>query len=240
MVLWEVQCRDQLKRCVASEAIFLAVDNVSDSLEVIRQAKTYLGARWGKGSVILVTARSLGELMCLKPYIRESDCVEMPELEEAEARSVFLKYAELEEGAALEVEEEVVKRCVERCYFSKGKGKSGHYIPLALQVLGEQLGCMGYDAEAWDVRLKKIGDTFENEMSGNKHPIFSILRTSYDCLSDEAKLLFLDVAIHLSFERKTYRFSVRRRWNILEWLGVVHGISMEDVERQVRIWRISV
>ena len=239
MVLWEVQCRDQLKRCVASEAIFLAVDNVSDSLEVIRQAMTYLGARWGEGSVILVTARSLGELMCLKPYIRESDCVEMPELEEAEARSIFLKHAGLEEGAALEVDEEVVKRCVERCYFSKGEGKGGHYVPLALQVLGEQLGCMRYDAEAWGVRLKKIGDTFGNEMSGNKHPIFSILRTSYDCLSDEAKLLFLDVAVDLSFRRKSGCRWIRR-WNILEWLGVVHGVSLKDVERQVRVWTISV
>ena len=234
MVLWEVQCRDQLKRCVASEAIFLAVDNVSDSLEVIRQAKTYVGARWGEGSVILVTARSLGELTCLKPYIRGSDCVEMPELKEAEARSVFLKYAGLEDGVATEV----VKRCVERCYFSKGEGKGGHYVPLALQVLGEQLGCMGYDAEAWDVRLKKIGDTFENEMSGSKHPIFSILRTSYDCLSDEAKLLFVDVAIDLSFRRRSIRWAWR--WNILEWLGVVHGVSVNDVERQVRVWTISV
>jgi hypothetical protein len=52
-----------LKSHAVKERVFLALDNVSD--ESKEQAKSYLEANFGGGSVVLVTARSLDQLQCL-------------------------------------------------------------------------------------------------------------------------------------------------------------------------------
>ena len=237
-MLWKLQCHSQLKRHAKNQAVFLAIDNVSDHPDVIKQAKTYLEAKWSKGSVIMVTARSLADLLHLRQYINENGCMEMPELTEEDAMSLFLNHATANKpGAASEMDKdelELVKHCVERCSFSKGTG-GRHYIPLALEVLGQELFSSGYDAELWDAKFKKI-DMFEEELSGNKHPIFSILRTSYDSLHLKTQMLFMDVALFLPcIQYQSWHWGCFLKCNLFKWLSMVHGSSIKEIRKQVRI-----
>ncbi|KAG0604044.1 hypothetical protein M758_10G140000 [Ceratodon purpureus] len=221
------QCRDQLKRNLVQEAVFLAIDNVSDNPDSITNAKTYLAAKWAKGSVIIVTARSLDTLLLLHQYIEAHNCIEMPGLEKDEAKSLFLKHVICGRDDTIEMDEELVKSCVERCYFSKGVGH--HYIPLALKVLGEQLGCIGYDADRWKAQLNKV-ETFELELFGTQHPIFSILRTSFDSLPDKAQMLFMDVALFLPGAAPPHiEQYYTDSYNLFDWLSMVHGVNIDEM-----------
>ncbi|KAG0559628.1 hypothetical protein KC19_10G119600 [Ceratodon purpureus] len=182
------ECRDKLRRCIVKQPVFLAIDNLLDNPEAKKQAKTLLGTRWAKGSVVIVTTRAQGELTNLNQYIRSEDCIQMPELTKEEATSLFLNHVTCGQGATTTVlDKGLVGRCVERCHFGKGEGLGCHYIPLALEVLGEQLGCNGYDAELWEEQLKNI-DVFREKLTKDEHPIFSILRTSYDSLSEDVQI----------------------------------------------------
>lgn len=219
--------------------MFLAIDNiVSSDREIIKQAKTYLGKRWSEGSVIIVTARSLGDLMYLQPCITKSDCMEVPELTRDDAMSLFLNHVKSANNydSSVEMDEQLLDRCVEKCQFSKGTGKDDrHYIPLALEVLGEELAYVGYDPKNWNMRLKKI-DTFEKELSQHKHPIFSILRTSYDSLCDDAKMLFMDVAIFLPcVQYQSWHWGCFLKCNLFDWLAMVHGSRVKEWLLQVSI-----
>lgn len=233
-----MQCRDQLKKNIVQEAVFLAIDNVGNDLESIRQANAYLAAKWAKGSVIIVTTRSLDNLLLLHRYVDADKCIEMPRLEKDEARSLFLQHVRCGWDDTIEMDEELVRGCVERCYFSKGEGKGRHYIPLALKVLGEQLGSSGYDVERWKAQLRKT-DIFDLEFSGSEHPIFFISRTSFDSLFYKAQMVFMDVALFLP----SLRF--READGLLEykysnWLSMVHGFHLDETERQVRVRMVLV
>ncbi|KAG0580767.1 hypothetical protein KC19_4G197800 [Ceratodon purpureus] len=227
----EGQCLDLLKRHIDQERpVFLCLDNISDKPEFIRHATTYLKLGFAKGSVILVTARSLGELMCLNSNLHQSNCIIMPELEESEARTLFLNHAFSNKHAAAEVNNrpDLISSCVQRCYYLKGDG-TFHYHPLALQVLGELLGCVGYDSRLWEEHLQKI-DMFSAELSGNDHPVFSILRTSYDSLSPEVQMLFMDITL---FVPSPDCYNVD--WNLYDWLCMVHGLRVDEIIRQCTV-----
>ncbi|KAG0604323.1 hypothetical protein M758_10G162600 [Ceratodon purpureus] len=225
------ECRDKLRRCIVKQPVFLAIDNLLDNPEGRKQAKTLLGTRWPKGSVVVVATRALGELTSLNPYIRSEDCIEIPELREDEARSLFLNHVTCGQGATIAMlDEGLISRCVERCHFGKGEGLGRHYIPLALEVLGEQLGCNGYDAEVWEEQLKNI-DVFKEKLRKDEHPIFSILRTSYDSLSEDVQMLFMDAALFLPSH--LFEPSNLYKWNLFDWLSMVHGTSVGEVMRQL-------
>ncbi len=130
--------------------VFLTIDNVSST--TMNQALTLLRANYGPGSVVLVTARSLNELTSLR--IDASRCMEMPEIQIEEARALFLNRAAC--VLPINVDDELISSCVQHCFFEKGNGASSHYHPLALQVLGEQLGCVGYVPERWWAILNEI------------------------------------------------------------------------------------
>ena len=215
-----MQCFNLLKRDLHKRRVFLAIDNVYNE-KTIEQAKLYLKTRYEPGSIMIVTARSLGLLQNLK--IDEKNCIEMPELEEDEAKHLFLYHASPE----TEVDEEFVLRCVERCYFGKGDGKSYHYHPLALKVLGTQVG---YESEPWNLQFDEM-DIF-NQLREKNHPIFSILRKSFDTLLLEDQLLFMDAALFCP-ERSFFL----REWvpiNIFDWLSMMHGLSVDVVKKRVR------
>jgi len=116
--------------------VFLTIDNVSSATS--KQALTLLRAKYGPGSVLLVTARSVNELMSLGIDARE--CMEMPELELEEARSLFLYHVACVPPSYSRNKDDfdLISSCVQQCHFKKGDGISYHYHPLALQVLGEQ------------------------------------------------------------------------------------------------------
>ena len=115
------------------QRVFLAIDNVSDNHGAITQAKSFLNLVRECNSIVMVTARSLDILLNLS--ILESDCLEMPELNIDEAKALLLQHS----APYNDVTEELIARCVQRCYFRTGDGISHHYHPLALWVLGVQL-----------------------------------------------------------------------------------------------------
>jgi hypothetical protein len=215
-----------LKSHAVKERVFLALDNVSD--ESKEQAKSYLEANFGGGSRVLVTARSLDQLQCLG--IHKDHCFAMLELELEEAKSLFLSYTRLKEN---EVDEELLKKCLERCYFSNGlsaTSSSGgyHYHPLALRVLGSEVGDFIRLDKTRQATMRTRIDTF-NLSRQKEHPVFSILRISFDSLKEEDQLLFLLIALVLPNKPYGSFHPVLA----MEWLGMVHGKEANDIEWMV-------
>ncbi|XP_073390626.1 uncharacterized protein [Physcomitrium patens] len=219
--------RHRLNRDMRNLGVFLTIDNVSGT--TMEQALTLLKAGYGPGSVLLVTARSLDQLKSLR--IDTNECLEMPELEIDEAKSLFLYHAACVPATRNEADEELILFCVRRCCFRKGCGISYHYHPLALQVLGEQLGRVGYVPERWWALLNEI-DLF-NPFREPKHPVFSILRKSFDALTAQDQLLFMDAALFVPYSVGGYDFDWGYKWSVFEWLGMVHGISVDTVKKRL-------
>jgi len=73
---------------------------------------------------------------------------------------------------------------------------------------------------------------FLNPFGEPQHPVFSILRRSFDVLNPQDQLLFMDVALFAPYIGGCFSL----KWNVFEWLGMVHGVSMESVIQQVSIF----
>lgn len=198
-----------------SQKVFLAIDNVAEIN--MDEAKRNLQAGYSRGSIVLVSSRSLKVLKYLS--INETDCLAMPELNRNEATQLFLYHAHPKKV----VDEEVLLHCINQSYLKRYDG-GYHYHPLALKVLGSQLA--GRDPKEWKLQLKE--DVL------NPHPIFSILRRSFDELEDEDQLLFMDVALFdIDGDYKKWRdYPI---WNFFEWLSMVHGTSVATVKRRVML-----
>lgn len=216
-----MQLHNALKEGIIKEAVFLALDNMSDTDTSIVEAKTYLSASLPPGSIVMVTARTKESLTRVRPYLMGENCVEMPELRIEEAKSLFAKSSGFELGN--EDDEQLIQRCVQRCWFLKDGDKGYHYHPLALDVLGRQLGYI--DLKEWNAQLDKIDEDIFNQSKENNHPVFSIVRKIFDALSPEDQLLFMDVALFLPGITYAQVVSVQ-----FQWLGMVHGLArIEDV-----------
>jgi hypothetical protein len=223
-----------LKGGIIKEAVFLALDNVSHTQASMDEAKSYLSASLPSGSIVLLTSLTKETLLYMRAHVEEDNCLEMPELDVEEARSLFCKSSNLE--LANEVDGELIMRCVDRCHFEKDDGSgSSHYHPLTLDVLGKQLGCI--HLREWRAQLDEVDKDIFNLSKETNHPIFSILRRSFDAVSEEDQLLFMDVALFTPS-----RFSLplcylflrsRNALNVFEWLGMVHRRSVSDVVRGV-------
>ena len=217
-----VQVYAYLNKRLGTQRIFLALDNVQDNYNSLKVAQSFLRAQLGFGSVVLVSARTLDVLKMVN--LNESQCMEMPELEEDEARSLFLEYTNVS-ACGHDVDEALVKHCLRRCHFLKGDGENRHYHPLALKVLGEQFG---WDSRLWEAQLMKI-DTF-NQLGDLEHPVFCIFKNSYDSLNREQQLVFMDLALIPSddgYDVTTVRI-----------LCLLHQERMEEMKDMVSIfWR---
>ena len=199
------------------QRVFLALDNVQDNYNSLKMAKSFLKTQYGLGSVVLVSACTLDVLKMVN--LNESQCLEMPELEEGEARSLFLDYSNVL-GCGHDVDDTLVRHCLQRCHFLKGDGKSRHYYPLALKILGEQFG---WDSTSWEARLKTI-DPF-NQLEDSEHPVFCIFKNSYDSLNHKQQLLFMDLAFGQSNDDDT-----------VDILCLLHLERKEDMKAMVSIF----
>jgi hypothetical protein len=216
-----MQCKDRIKKGLKTK-VFLAIDNVS--LETIDEAKELLRMGFLLGSIVIVTARSLVQLQGLNV----EECMEMPELNEGDARLLFQYHAAPSSNPEIRdvMFEQLLKQCVKRCYFGKGDhSKSGHYHPLALKVLGGQLGS---DPKEWVDKLNEL-DPY-NPYDEKVHPIFSILERSFEVLKQEDQFMFMDVAIY--FPKRGWTSTVKR-YNVFEWLSIVHGKSLCVIKQKV-------
>ncbi|KAG0613627.1 hypothetical protein M758_6G117300 [Ceratodon purpureus] len=232
------ECWSRLKHLMQSNKVVLAIDNVSRNSKIREEALKYLRLEYGQGSIVMVTARAVGELEILG--ILSGSCLAMPELVRDEARALFLYHAD----PRVEVDEGVVMQCINRCYFGKGDGKgSKHYHPLTLKVLGSQL--VGRHPGEWKSQLEEE-DVF-NQLQEQENPVFSILRRSFDTLKFEQRMLFMDVALidiesfsgrdywsritHFGFIENSDYWSTW--YNLFEWLSMVQGISTNEVKKRL-------
>ncbi|KAG0588944.1 hypothetical protein KC19_2G280600 [Ceratodon purpureus] len=219
----EEQLQNALREGIIKDPIFLTLDNMSDQDASIVEVQSYLSARLPIGSIVIVTARSKDWLLRVRPYMDESKCMQMPEMMLEEAKSLFVKSS----SAMLrnDVDDKLILRCVKRCYFQKeDDNKSCHYHPLALDVLGKQLSRLT-DLGEWVMLLDRIDEDIFNQSRENNHPIFSILRKSFDGMSPGDQLLFMDVALYLPNNDVNFR---QVDYSVFEWLGVVHNFQRVD------------
>jgi hypothetical protein len=219
-----MQCKDRIKKGMKKK-VFLAIDNVSPSQQTIDEAKELLRMEYLPGSIVVVTARSLD---LLQKDLNVEECMEMPELNEGDARLLFQYHAAPSSNLEIrdDMFEQLLKQCVKRCYFGKGDhSKSGHYHPLALKVLGGQLGS---DPKEWVDKLNEL-DPY-NPYNEKVHPIFSILGRSFEILKQEDQFMFMDVAIYFPV---TVLASLEGSLNVFEWLSMVHGKSLCVIKQKV-------
>jgi len=205
----------------------MALDNVwPESLE---EAKVYLRMGFHDGSIVMVTARSIDVLACLN--IDSSDCLEMPKLEEEDAKYLFLQSSGVQLQSISDDDEQRILQCVRHCQFRKGANMDEHFHPLALKVLGAQLGSLGLNPKIWVENLSK-GDKF-NQFGVKDHPIFSVLRRGYNSLSIADQLLFMDSI--LFYPRHNFKEVKDFYLDIFVWLSIVHGIEVWRIKDRVRI-----
>jgi hypothetical protein len=211
------------------EKVFLAIDNVSAAQQIVDEARDLLRLEFMPGSIVVVTARSLGQLRNLNL----EECMEMPELDEDDARSLFLYHAAPSSYSKIanEMNEHLLKQCIKRCYFRKGDGKGCHYHPLALKVLGGQLG---NDSKEWIEKLNDLDPFNQYEEEEKEHPIFSILGRSFETLKQEDQFIFMDAAIFFPKQLELFNaYNNLFKGDVFEWLSMVQGKSLYVMKRKV-------
>ena len=116
--------------------MILVLDNIWDN--DIEEVEKYLEAGYCDGSVVVLVSRSL-DVLEKRLCIPSKHCMEMPNVDEDGAIDVFLHYARCRRESIKSSDEwGIIKRCVSKCYFTKGRGGCA-YHPLALKVVGVQL-----------------------------------------------------------------------------------------------------
>ena len=85
---------------------------------------------------------------------------------------------------------------------------SYHYHSLALDILKRELAWID-DSNEWKEQLDTIDkDIFNQSNKRNHHPIFSILKTSFNKLDKKDQLLFMDIVLFLCHEFSNVSYSI--------------------------------
>jgi hypothetical protein len=222
---YHVQCRDILQRTLSGKRTFLAVDNVWDDHQSLKQAKMFLEGPFCEGSLVIVTSRSQRTLDFLG--VDEDASFEVPDLGPEDAMNLFLYHAAGGKKFVQEGEKRNILECLRRCYFQKGDGRGGHYHALAVEALGLQLSCVGDKPSKWVENLWRVKN-FSYLCGGN--PVFDILRSSFDLLPLCEQCLFMDLVFFGPFGSF---FSIHEKIDMEEWLCLVH--KEDEVEIKCRV-----
>ena len=205
--------------------VFLALDNVTDAPEILEEVLWYLSVSYGVGSMILVTSRSL-EVLLSELQIAKYHCLEVPNLNETEAISLFLQADKpnkhLELSSYSDDEQLRVVEGVRIALFPR-KLRQEQFHPLALKALAAKLGKLIDKPVQWRKTLENLDLKITQHTD---HPIFSILGSSFEMLPEEEKLIFMDVALF-----KPSCAIVEE--DICKWLCLVHGLTYKDIEEHV-------
>ena len=195
-----------LKQHVPKHRLFLVVDNVWDQQKSRQEARSFLSFPFKKGSVVLVTARSIEILNLFKNIIPWKDCFSTPFLDTHAATNLFLNSAGYKSLLQLEPKEkDLTTTFVESCCFSMRDSMGGRqYHPLALRVLGGYVGQYMGPWENIKIDFKSFG---ENEKID---PLFSVLEIGWEGLSTECQTLFLDIVQFQSYV--PYDVEARVKW----------------------------
>ena len=118
--------------------VFLALDNVTDAPDTLEEVLWYLSVSYGVGSMILVTSRSL-EVLLSELQIAKCHCLEVPDLNESEAISLFLQACpsskHLELSSYSGDEQLLVLEGVQKALFPRTSRSDEQFHPLALKAL---------------------------------------------------------------------------------------------------------
>lgn len=193
-----MQTLNFLKDSIGKVRICLVIDNALDNLSFLEEAKTYLTLPFAKDNLVLVTARSIDVMRKLK--ISSSACMRIPTLKRNEVIFLFSHHTSCDISNLSSRGYDTLEKLVEQCPFQVEDMSTSEYHPLALKVLGSQVGV---DIEGWQHIVRKHCST------ENIHPIFSILRSSYDLLRPQYQRMYLDLALY-QLDRKHYCYAMWR------------------------------
>jgi hypothetical protein len=203
---------------------------VTDDVEILKEVRWYLSVSYSLGSMILVTSRSL-EILLSELQIAKTHCLEVPDLIETEAISLFLQAGpsskHLELSSYSGDEQLRVVEGVQRALFTRKLRPGEQFHPLALKALASRLGKLINKPEQWRNTLENLDLKFTQY---KVHPIFSILGSSFEMLPEEEKLIFMDVALF-----KPSCAIVEE--DICKWLSLVHQLPCKDIEEHVSLPR---
>jgi hypothetical protein len=219
-----VQVLHLLIQHVPKHRLFLVVDNVWDQQKSRQEAQSFLSLPFKKGSVVLVTARSIEILNLFKNMeIPWKECFSTPFLDTHAATNLFLNSAGYKSLLQLEPKEKALTTTfVESCCFSMpGSLGGGEYHPLALRVLGGYVGQYMGPWENIKIDFKSFG---ENEKID---PLFSVLEIGWEGLSAECQTLLLDI---VQFQISYIGFD--GVGECLEWYPAIFDVE----EARVREW----
>ncbi|KAH8972836.1 hypothetical protein BDL97_01G012400 [Sphagnum fallax] len=191
---------DRIKQCMISKKVLVVVDDVGETkiLEALLQLLTNKDVtNVDYKSKILVNCRNL---QILKNHVKESANLDMPLLEEEQAKELFMfhafKHANHVTNDIKKISMEIIKAC--------------EGLPLSLEVLGSYL-CDISILEVWKAALHTLKNG-KNITGGSKDEVlWTTLRISYDHLDTDHQNMFLDIACFLvGFNKSTLR---RVYWN---------------------------
>ena len=220
-----MQCRDILRKTLLRERTFLAVDNVWDDHQSLKQAKMFLEGPFCEGSLVIVTSRSQRILELLG--VDGDASFEVPDLGLEDTMNLFLYHAAGGKKFVQEGEKRDILECLRRCYFRKGDGGGWHYHPLAVEALGLQLSCVGDKPSEWVKNLSYLTRVKNFSYLSGGNPVFGILRSSFDLLPLCEQSLFMD----LVFFKPVYPSF--HETDMEEWLCLVH--KQDEVEIKCRV-----
>jgi hypothetical protein len=209
--------------------VFLAIDNVWGEDLSLEQAECLLGMGFHPDSLVIITSRNREHLEWLG--IHKECCFEMPELDKGDATAVLLQSAApgCDIQSMTDDQRVAVAKVVERCFLAKGPisdtGSEKHYVPLALEVLGRQLRLpLGGSSKKLTQWVDKLDLKWSDQ---RQHPIFSVLRLSYDNLpSSKHKRIFLDVALCAPRKQDNTSASVNE---VCKWLSMVYCVGGDEI-----------
>lgn len=216
------------------QSVLLVLDNVQS--DQVPEVKKYLDIQYDDKSVILITSRSKDILFQL--HIDESNCMEMPPLDDNSALAVFSYYL----GNMFIQKENILKEYVAKCCFSKGGSLDSkcntklekQYVPLALKVLGSQLQrviSQGQESELSVAKhLEKLKVERLNLLREKNHPIFTILRLGFDTLCLEDQDIFLDLALLWTPEWRSWGSEFKYMW---DWMCMIHRKTEKEMKDSV-------
>lgn len=226
------QLRKYLKDRVHNQRVFLVVENVSQSS--IEEAEFYVKAGYARGSRVLVTSRNESFLEKLFGGPQYSDfCQPVPSLNDIEA--VQLVLAKGAPGRSItdlnNLEYKMVSDCCAKSCFDE------QYHPSFLIAVASyfERTVDRHEIANWDFKTSMgVPDMLRD--------VYRHVLLEYDNLSDIAKLIFLDLALH--YESKFYTYmDLHPSWQGPDYFNyvksakthipLVHDLDPERAETKV-------
>jgi energy-coupling factor transporter ATP-binding protein EcfA2 len=183
---------NEIKQCLISKKALVVVDDVGEleNLEALQLiGKDVVDVNFK--SKILVNCRNW---QILKYHVSEFAKIDMPLLEEEQARELFMFHAFKHANHGIEDFENISMKIIKTC--------GG--LPLSLEVLGCYL-CDMHKLKMWEAVLNQLEDGKNITGGSDNEMLWKKLRISYDALDEKHQNMFLDIACFFNgFKKNTF------------------------------------